>query len=69
MRKLLTTRDLERLYGGSRRTWESRRLTGDTPLFIKAGRSVFYDPDDVEAWFEERKRSSTSDRGPQLGDA
>ena len=63
MRKLLTTPDLAKEYGGSERTWEKRRLTGDTPRFIKAGRSVYYDRADVEAWFEARKRSSTSDDG------
>lgn len=37
------------------------RLTGDGPPFIKAGRAVLYDVEDVDFWMSNRKRRSTSD--------
>jgi predicted DNA-binding transcriptional regulator AlpA len=36
------------------------RLSGEGPPFIKAGRTVLYDLDDIEAWVTKRKRRSTS---------
>lgn len=36
------------------------RLRGDGPPFIKAGRTVLYDIDDLDAWLMKRKRRSTS---------
>jgi hypothetical protein len=41
--------------------WNKMRCTGEGPPFIKRGRSVFYDLDDVDAWLDKLKRSSTSD--------
>jgi len=41
------------------------RLTGDGPPYIKAGRSVLYDLEDLEEWMNTRKRRSTSDTGDQ----
>lgn len=40
------------------------RLTGEGPPFIKAGRAVLYDVEDVDLWMAKRKRRSTSDLGP-----
>lgn len=37
------------------------RLSGEGPPFIKAGRTVLYDVEDVDLWMAERKRRSTSD--------
>ncbi len=42
-------------------TWSKRRLTGDGPAYIKAGRRVLYRWPDVEAWFAKQVRTSTSD--------
>ncbi len=36
------------------------RLSGEGPPFIKAGRTVLYDLDDIESWAAKRKRQSTS---------
>lgn len=39
------------------------RLSGEGPPFIKAGRTVLYDLDDLDAWLSSKKRVSTSDLG------
>ena len=39
------------------------RHFGGGPPFVKIGRSVLYDLDDVDRWLEGRKRRSTSDAG------
>lgn len=52
---------LETLTGISRSTWAKRRLTGDTPPFIKIGRSVRYHIPTVLTWLARRQRRSTSE--------
>lgn len=48
--------------GLSTSTLAKMRLRGDGPLYMKAGRRVvLYDPDDLDAWLETRKRRSTSE--------
>jgi hypothetical protein len=42
---------------------EKLRCTGDGPIFIKRGRRVLYDLDDIDAWLDSLKRRSTSDTG------
>jgi len=49
--------------GLSRRTLEKMRLTGDGPRFRKHGRYVRYHINDLDAWSEAERRSSTSDPG------
>lgn len=49
--------------GLSRRTLEKMRLTGDGPRFRKHGRYVRYHINDLDAWSEGERRSSTSDPG------
>jgi predicted DNA-binding transcriptional regulator AlpA len=39
------------------------RVHGGGPVFIKAGRLVLYDVEDLNAWLAERRRTSTSDGG------
>lgn len=52
------------LYTGlAESTLEKLRVSGDGPIYIRVGRVVIYDPDDLDAWFESHKRRSTSDRG------
>jgi predicted DNA-binding transcriptional regulator AlpA len=55
------TRELAKLTGVSASTWNKRRLTGDTPPFVKIGRSVRYHVPVVVAWLAHHQRSSTSD--------
>lgn len=39
------------------------RVFGGGPVFLKIGRRVAYDPQDLTAWLDGRRRRSTSDRG------
>lgn len=38
------------------------RFKGGGPAFCKLARKVLYLPDDLDAWLEDAKRTSTSDR-------
>ncbi len=48
------------------RTLEAYRLRGGGPSYFKVGRRCVYDVDDLEAWMASRRRTSTSDPGPQV---
>lgn len=61
MTELITTPELERRTGVNASTWAKRRLTGDSPPFLKIGRCVRYRWPDVEAWLAARTRTSTSE--------
>jgi predicted DNA-binding transcriptional regulator AlpA len=64
---LLTTEEVAKRTGFSRRFWETRRLTGDTPPFIRiSGRAIRYRWEDVEKWLAGRVRTSTSDHGESI---
>jgi len=39
------------------------RCSGFGPPFMKIGRAVLYDPDDVRRWLDKHGRTSTSDTG------
>ncbi len=58
----IDTKDLETLTGISASTWRKRRLTGDTPPFLKVGKSVRYHVPTVREWMAGRQRRSTSER-------
>lgn len=51
--------------GLSRRTLEGFRCRGGGPAFSKAGRRCLYRLQDLDAWAEANRRTSTSDPGPQ----
>jgi len=51
----------EHLGGVSRSFLAKKRCTGGGPRFVKIGRRVFYDIDDLDAYAEQAKRRSTSD--------
>jgi hypothetical protein len=56
--------ELEERTGISASTWKKRRITGDTPPYLKIGRRVLYRwRSDVVPWLETRIRRSTSDGG------
>lgn len=38
------------------------RYKGDGPRFIRAGRSIYYDPADVYSWMDANKVQRTDDR-------
>ena len=61
MTELITTAELERRTGIDASTWAKRRLSGDTPQYLKIGRSVRYRWSDVEEWLTRRARTSTSE--------
>ncbi len=44
-------------------TWEKRRLSGDTPPFLKIGKRVLYNLETVYGWIDAHTRTSTSDEG------
>ena len=62
--KYLNTRQLAEHTGIAASTWNKRRLTGDGPSYIKAGRRVLYRWSDVAAWLAGHARNSTSDTQP-----
>lgn len=43
-------------------TLEKLRVHGGGPIYIRVGRVVVYDPDDLDAWLAAHKRRSTSDQ-------
>jgi hypothetical protein len=55
------TKRLSQVTGVPESTWEKRRLTGDTPPYVKIGKVVIYDLALVHRWLAERTRRSTSD--------
>jgi predicted DNA-binding transcriptional regulator AlpA len=67
--QFLSAKDLERFTGMTQRFWESRRMTGDTPPFIRlSAKAVRYRWGDVQEWLEKRLRTSTSDQGGHTND-
>ena len=61
MEILYSDRDLERLTGRARSSWQKDRLSGRGPKFIRLGRLVRYRRRDVESWLDARTRTSTSE--------
>ena len=70
---LLSEREAAKVLGVSPATLERWRLQGHSgekarapvPLFIRLGaRAVRYDPDDLAAFIDAHRRTSTSDPGP-----
>lgn len=49
--------------GLAKSTLEKMRVRGDGCAFIRIGRAVLYDPDDLDAWLAANRRRSTSDHG------
>jgi hypothetical protein len=61
MKEMWDTRLAAPVVGVAVGTMENWRIAGRGPRFIKAGRKVVYDPDDIEAWKEANRFSSTSE--------
>jgi hypothetical protein len=47
--------------GSTKSTFEKYRLTGEGPVFMKLGRVVVYDLNDLNDWLDSKRRTSTSD--------
>jgi excisionase family DNA binding protein len=62
-RPLITTSQAAELLGISPYTLERDRWAGARIPYIKIGRSVRYDPDEIERYLKSRVRTSTSDSG------
>lgn len=61
MHDLLNTKDAAPRVGVTPGTLENWRVAGTGPRFIKAGKRVFYDPADIEAWKEANRFQSTAE--------
>jgi len=61
MLRLLTQSEAARLLRLSERTLERFRVSGDGPVYVKAGRLVRYRMADLEAWIASRVVNSTSE--------
>ena len=59
-RRKLSTPEAANYCGSGTGTFEKLRLSGGGPAYIKIGRRVAYDPSDLDAWCNARKRSSTT---------
>ena len=63
MDDLLNSKKAAAFLGVSERTLERLRTAGQGPKYVKFGMVVRYDPADLLAWIEGRKRASTSECG------
>ena len=62
-RPKLRTRDAARYTGLAKSTLEKLLVTGGGATYIRVGRVVLYDPDDLDAWLAAHRRKTTSDNG------
>lgn len=58
---LLLPKEAARRLGLSPSTLAKMRVRGDGPPFVKLGRSVRYDPSDLETYASSQRRRSTSE--------
>lgn len=61
MKDLLSTTEAAPLAGVKAKTLENWRCMGLGPKFVRVGRLIRYDPDDIRNWRDQNKASSTSD--------
>ena len=61
--RFLTTPEAARRVGLSHRTLEKHRVYGTGPVYRKLGGRVVYAIDELDAWVERGRRTSTSDPG------
>ena len=59
-RTKLRTREAAAYCGSTESTFNKLRLAGGGPIYITIGRTVVYDPDDLDAWLASNRRKSTS---------
>ena len=59
MDKWISAKDLAEVLGLAEQTLASWRVEGKGPVFVKAGRRVFYRPEDIERWAQENTRQAT----------
>ncbi len=66
-KEFVDSRELERVTSVAKSTWDKRRVTGDTPPYVKIGRSVRYHLPTAVEWLKNHSRRSTSDVDGILG--
>ncbi len=59
MRKLMTEEQVADLLGFAPKTLANQRCRGEGPPFLKLGRLVRYDPEDVTLWISANRMQST----------
>lgn len=59
--RYLRTHEAGRFLGLSGRTLEKHRVSGTGPAYLKIGGRVVYSVDDLRAWAEQGRQTSTSD--------
>jgi hypothetical protein len=64
-KRLLRPIEVETEYGLPVGELAKKRVAGggDAPPFLRFGRSIYYDREDLERWITSSKRNSTSDPG------
>jgi hypothetical protein len=67
-KRLLRPVEVEAEYGLPSGGLAKKRVAGggDAPPFLRFGRAIYYDRDDLERWIASSKRNSTSDPGPSI---
>jgi hypothetical protein len=63
-RKMLSTSGAAEYLGVGKSTLDKWRLIGGGPKFCTLGRRIVYDPEDLDAFANARKRTSTSEPLP-----
>jgi excisionase family DNA binding protein len=61
-RRKLRTPEAAVYTGIAQSTLEKLRVSGGGAPYIRVGRVVLYDPDDLDAWLSAHRRRSTSDK-------
>jgi predicted DNA-binding transcriptional regulator AlpA len=59
---VLRTDPAAKYCGSTKSTFEKYRLTGEGPAYIKLGRVVVYDIEDLNTWLTSHRRMSTSEQ-------
>ena len=67
--RYLNNKQAAEYLGLSPRTLDRYRVKGSGPVYLKFGGRVRYLAADLEAWAENRRRTSTSDDGTALAGA
>ena len=60
MNTLMSASNAAMLLGISERTLSRMRLEGRGPIFLKLGKRILYDPEDLKSWVKGRRFSNTS---------
>ncbi|MES2662143.1 MAG: helix-turn-helix domain-containing protein [Pseudomonadota bacterium] len=61
--RLVDERRLAKMTDTSPRHWQNLRMRGEGPPFIKLGKAVRYDLAELEKYFAQQSRTSTSQAG------